>query len=232
MEAPPRPLRPQAWDLSLVLRCLNSALFEPLHLCSLRNLAKKLLFLVALAMAKRVEELQAVSRTVSFVGSDACLSYVPEFVAKTESFSNPLPRSFLVKSRSDFAAGLEVDLLLCPVRALRVYLRRTDFFSSSALPVRLSSPSLSKNAISFFLREVIHEAGTSRLEGSPVRAHSIRGVLTSTTFHWNWSVSSVLESATWRTNSVFTSFYLCDFQHEFADIRSLGSFVAAGEQIS
>ena len=184
---------------------------------------------------------QAVSKTVSFVGSDACLSYVPEFVAKTESFSNPLPRSFLVKSLSDFAVGLEDDLLLCPVRALRIYLRRTDSFSHRGemnkvtrlfISPRLSSHSLSKNAISFFLLEVIHDAGTSRLEVGSVKAHGIRGVSTSAAFHQNWSVSSVLESVTWRTNSVFASFYLRDLQHEFNDIRSLGPFVAAGERIS
>ena len=50
---------------------------------------------MSLATAKRVGKLQAVSRTVSFVRSDACLSYVPEFVTKTESISNPLPHSFL-----------------------------------------------------------------------------------------------------------------------------------------
>ena len=83
-----------------------------------------------------------ISRTVSFVDSDACLSYVPEFLAKTESFSNPLPRSFLAKSLSDFVAGLEKDLLLCPVRALHIYLCRTDSLlfsvaSSSLLDILL-----------------------------------------------------------------------------------------------
>ena len=76
LETPSRPVCPPAWDLSLVLQCLNSSQFEPLHLCSLRNLTKKVL-LVALATAKRVGELQAVSRMVPFVGRDACLSYVP-----------------------------------------------------------------------------------------------------------------------------------------------------------
>ena len=159
------------------------------------------------------------------------VSYVPEFVAKTKSFSNPFPRSFLVKSLSDFAAGLEEDLLLCPVRALRIYLQRTDSFSPRPRRLfvfpRRPSHSLSKNAVSLFLREVIHE-----VEVGLVRAHSIRGVSTSTIFHRNWSVSSVLESATWRTNSVFASFYLRDFQHEFNELRSLGPFVAAGERIS
>ena len=54
-------------------------------------------------------------------------------MAKTESLSNPIPRSFLVKSLSDFAAGLQEELLLCPVRALRIYLFE-DFFGSSTPP--------------------------------------------------------------------------------------------------
>ena len=61
--------------------------FEPLRNAPLRALAKKVLFLLALATAKHVGELQALSLIVSFVGSDACLSYVPEFVANSESLS-------------------------------------------------------------------------------------------------------------------------------------------------
>ena len=115
--------------------------------------------MLALATAKRVGELQALSHIVSFVGGDACFSYVPEFVAKSESLSRSIPRSFLVKSLSDFAAGLDVDLLLCPVRALRVSLDRT---LSLALSRRLLfiSPScpkrvMSKNTVSFLLRTII-----------------------------------------------------------------------------
>ena len=49
-------------------------------------------------------------------------------------------------------------------------------------------------------------------------------------FHRNWSVSAVLESATWSSSSVFSSFYLHDIQHEYDGIRSLGPFVAAGSR--
>ena len=38
--APCRPLRPPAWDLAAVLTYLNSAIFEPLQLASLRSLTK------------------------------------------------------------------------------------------------------------------------------------------------------------------------------------------------
>ena len=72
---------------------------------SLRDLTRKTLFLIALATAKRVEELQALSRLVSFSSLAAGLSYVSEFVAKTETTSRPLPRSFEVQSLGDFAVA-------------------------------------------------------------------------------------------------------------------------------
>ena len=71
-----RVLRPPAWDLAKVLRYLNSSHFEPLSQASLRALSQKALFLLALATAKRVGELQALSSVVTFVGLDACLSYI------------------------------------------------------------------------------------------------------------------------------------------------------------
>ena len=91
-------LRPPAWDLSGVLRFLNSSAFEPLSRAPLRALMQKVLFLLALATAKRVGELQALSSVVTFVGGDACLSYVSHFVAKSKSLTRSIPRSFLVKS--------------------------------------------------------------------------------------------------------------------------------------
>ena len=224
-----RQLRPPSWDLSGVLRYLNSSEFKPLSRAPLRALTQKVLFLLALATAKRVRELQALSSVVTFVGGDACLSYVPKFVAKSESLIS-ISRSFLVKSLPDFAAGLDDDLLLCPVRALRIYLDRTTplnplrhrLFVSSRHP----SLALSKNAVSFFLRDVITAAGASRWV--LLRAHDILGVSTSVAFHRNWSVSAVLESATWSSSSVFSSFYLRDIQHEYDGNLFLGPVCGCG----
>ena len=62
------------------------------------------------------------------------VSYVLEFVTKTESIPNPLPCSFLVASLSDFVAGLDDELLLYPVRALCIASEKDFlfFFSSSS----------------------------------------------------------------------------------------------------
>ena len=161
------------------------------------------------------------------------VSYLPYFVAKTDRPDAPLPRSFKICSLREFVGDLEEGSLLCPVRALRVYLERTKSAVSRASSLFASprSPSrqISKNAVSFFLREVISGAGAVRGDVvTPLRAHSIRGVATSTVFLQNWSVSKVLEAASWRLNSVFASFYLSDVQYVMEGLRSLGPIVAAG----
>ena len=71
VEAPCRSVRPPSWDLLKVLEYLLSPVFEPLPNASLRDLTRKTLFLVALATAKGVGELQALSRIVSFSSSSA-----------------------------------------------------------------------------------------------------------------------------------------------------------------
>ena len=83
------------------------------------------------------------------------------------------------------------------------------------------------------LREVIFGAGAVRgNEGPPLRAHNIPGISTSAVFLQKWSVSKVLEAATWKSNSEFASFYFCDIQYVFEGLRSLGPFVAAGTVVN
>ena len=237
LERPQGVLSPPSWDLDKVLRFLRSDFFEPLESKPLKIITQKTLFLVSLATAKRVGELQALTKNVSFRGKDIAVSYSPGFVAKTESARNPLPRFFIVRSLGDFAAGLNEDLLLCPVRALSIYLRVTKGLVGRApslfvSPSRISRP-ISKNAISFCLRDVIMKAeGSGRDEGPLPRTPSIRSVATSAVFFRNWSVSKVLEAATWRSNSVFASFYLRELAFAHEGQWSLGPVVMAGEILS
>ena len=170
------PSRVPPWDLLVVLRFLRGPPFEPLASASLRSLTQKVLFLVSLATARRVGELQAVSREVSFSGFDADLSYLPEFRANTESAVNLLPRSFCVRSLVDFVGDLPDELLLCPVCALRLYLSRAASVSprprSLFVSPRSPSRSLSKNALSFFFHDVISSAYSSSSSFAPSSAGS------------------------------------------------------------
>ena len=112
------------------------------------------------------------------------------------SLTRSIPRSFLVTSLADFAAGLTTDLLLCPIWVLRLYLLRARSLSPGRHRLFVSpqrpSRAMSTNAVSFFLGEVISAAKAARPQVGSLRAHDVRSVSTSVTFHRNWSVTSVL----------------------------------------
>ena len=178
IERPRRRQAPPSWDLDAVLRHLMSSAFEPLETVSLRALTKKMLFLVSLATAMRVSKIQALSKTVAAIGNDLMVSYLPHFIAKTERVDAPVPRSFRILSLREFAGDLEEGSLLCPVRALNVYLwlTRSVVVRASSLFMSPRSPSrpISKNAVSYFLREIISEAGAIRPDvAAPLHAHNV-----------------------------------------------------------
>ena len=249
LERPLSSSRVPPWDLSRVLSFLRGPPFEPVSSCSFWELTLKVLFLLALATARRVGELHAVSSVVSSSGGDLFLSFLPEFRAKSESEARPLPRSFWVRSLANFVGALPDELLLCPVRALRAYLDRTTFLPSRPrilfVSPRAPSRSLSKNALSFFLRSVIADSYSSSGLSLPVvslsslfsrprssvRAHGVRGVAVSWAFHRNAPLSSVLEATTWPSAPVFTSFYLSDVQFSSSRGFSLCLVVAAGAMV-
>ena len=66
-------------------------------------------------------------------------------------------------------------------------------------------------------------------EGPSLRAHSIRGFSTSAVFLQNWSVSKVLEAATWKSNLVFASFTFVMFS---MFLKDCGPFVAVGTVVN
>ena len=244
LEHPLSSSRVPPWDLLVVLQFLRGPPFEPLASASLRSLTQKVLFLVSLATARRVGELQAVSHEVSFSGSDAYLFYLPEFCAKTESAVNPLPRSFCVRSLKDFVGELPdepffVQSVLCVLILLVLPL------SLRVLALSSSPRSLSKNALSFFLRDVISSAYSSSSSSasssaagpcsasapSSSRTHSVRGIAALWAFARNASLSSILAAASWSSSSVFTSSYLSDVQFSSSHGFSLGPVVAAGSVV-
>ena len=230
----PRPIfPPPPWDLDKVLEFLSGPPFEPLARASFLDKTKKALFLLAMATAKRVSELQALSFSVSFQGEDLVLYYDPFFRAKTESVTNPLPRSVVVLSLSDFAGNLP-ERLHCPVRAIK-YLRkaaRSASFIPSRLFVSPKNPkrSMSKNAMSFYLRQLIVDSGAVS-STRPPRAHDIRGIATSLNYYSNLSLTSLMQVATWKSKRVFASRYLKEVSATQDNIQQFGPLVIAGDRL-
>ena len=114
----PTDLRPPAWDVVLVLQSLMNPPYEPLKTVEERVLAHKALFLIALASAKRVGELHALSHRVSHsVGwKEVSFGFIPGFVTKTQDQSSPDQRfeSFTVPALPK-SSNSPNGRLLCPV---------------------------------------------------------------------------------------------------------------------
>ena len=203
---------------------------------SLRNLTKKTLFLLALASAKRVSEIHSLDKKIGFSQGDAICSFTLGFLAKNERPSDPWPESFRVKNLSDIVGHEDDERSLCPVRALRYYLDRTEKLRgpSASLWCSVKTPSrpLSKNAISYFLRELIRESHSNLQEDGmascKVRAHEIRAVATSLAFRHNMSLSNILKATFWKCRSVFASHYLKEVETTFNNCSTLGSLSVAG----
>ena len=234
---PPREIRPPEWDVTLVLRHLSGAPYEPLRGATLRDVTLKTVFLLALASAKRVGELHGLSHEVrhSRGWGSMTFSFVPDFVAKTQdpSIFDPRFETFTIPSLRDFTDGDQDEMLLCPVRAVREYLRRTRSHRPRLARLFLTTgyqrKGVSKNTISFWLRQVIRKAYESSGEELPprYRAHETRSIATSAEFRRNFAVGQVMRAAVWARQTTFTSFYLRDVTHRYLDTFSLGPVVAA-----
>ena len=158
----PVELRPPAWDVSLVLQSLTGAPYEPLRTCEERFLAQKTLFLLALASAKRIGELHALSYRVSHTRDwgEVSFAFVTGFVAKTQDPSSLAPRfeGFSVPALTN-ARKNRNGRLLCPVRAVKVYLDRTAPHCPRCerlfVTAGRSKKEISKTTVSFWLRKTI-----------------------------------------------------------------------------
>ena len=240
LEVPKKHSNSLGWNLDVVLKYLCMPKFEPLESSSLLNLTKKAIFLTALCTAKRVSELQAFSSNVGFSKGEAVLTLLWGFRAKNDNKCQALPRHCNIKNLTDLV-GNEEEAKLCPVRTLKEYLKRTrplvagshrHLFCSPRKPKR----PMSKNGISFFIRDLIKEAHKELKEDMlpmlKVRAHDVRAVATSVNFAKNLSLEKVLDAAQWKCKSVFASNYLKDIQISYEKCCTLGPLVAAGSVIT
>ena len=134
-------------------------------MCDERFLAQKTLFLLALASAKRIGELHALSYRVSHTRNwgEVSFSFVLGFIAKTQDPSSLAPRfeGFTVPALPNARNNCN-GRLLCPVRAVRRYLDRTAAHRPRCewlfVTAGRSKKEILKTTVSFWLRKTILRA--------------------------------------------------------------------------
>lgn len=217
---PPRPQTVPIWDLSIVLRALRGPPFEPLPLAELRPLSLKTALLLALASVKRVGDLQALSISAS------CLEFGPsdcKVVLKARHGYVPKVLSTLFRAQVitllalPAADGEQGPNVLCPVRALRIYLERSNIFRQSeqlfvCFGGRSKGLPVTKQRLFRWIIDAIALAYASEDLQCPigVRAPSTRGMAPS----WAWSsgisIGEICAAAGWSSPSTFARFYSLD----------------------
>ncbi|KAI2661194.1 hypothetical protein H4Q32_006732 [Labeo rohita] len=237
---PPRPHLIPSWDLAVVLQGLQRDPFEPLQSVEVDALSLKTALLTALTSVKRVGDLQALSV------NNACLEFGPAdshvvlrpragYVPKvpTTPFRDQVVTLQAISSQED-----DPNLtLLCPVRALRIYLERTQpFRRSEQLFVcyggQQKGKAVSKQRISHWLVDAIRMAYEARGLPCPlgIRAHSTRGVAASAALANGASLTDICRAAGWATPNTFARFY--NLHMEPVSARVLNTWQSFAEELA
>ena len=207
-----------------MLRGLSRDPFEPLSQAPLDALSFKTALLLALVSAKRAGELTALSVSPSCLllnedSSFALLRPNPAFLPKNIN-SYFRSRDIVLKAfhPPPHSSEAEAELhLLCPVRALAMYVNRSAAFrSTQQLFVCYSDASrgraLSKQRFSRWVCEGVCLAYSRQGLAPPlgVKAHSTRSVAASTALLKGVSVEDICAAASWSSPGPFVRFYMLD----------------------
>lgn len=216
-----KPLVP-TWDLSLVLGAVSQPPFEPLNQVEIKILSLKTALLLALASAKRVSDIHALSihkECTRFTRDNSRVTLRPNlaFVPKNP-YLQCTPLELEAFCPPPFSSPEQERLhALCPVRALCTYIERTKAFRrSDQLFVSWAKPHLgkpvSKQRISHWIVEAIQLAYSSTGLPPPegLRAHSTRGMATSWALFRGVSIEEICAAASWASPLTFARFYRLD----------------------
>ncbi len=179
------------WDLAVVLERLSLALFEPIESAMTKNLTFKIVFLLALTSLKRVGDIQALAISPTCLefspgGVKAILHPRPGNVPKVPPNVARLVVLQAIHPPPHVSAEEERLHLLCPVRALNIFIQKSSHWRRSEQWLMcFGSPKkglpASKQTISNWIIQAITLAYQVRGLPSPValRAHSTRGMASS-----------------------------------------------------
>lgn len=166
-------LRFPSWDLAVLLEGLSMVTSEPLESASEKVLILKVVLLLAITLLKRVRDLQALSVASSCLefdpgGVKAILHPRPDYVPKVPS-SVPCSVDHQAFCSLAFQSVEQERLnILCPIRALSIYVHRSGQWCKSELFVYFGACSrgsaASKQCVAPWIAQAISQAfGMHRL---------------------------------------------------------------------
>ena len=238
-ERPPALNIPQPWDVQRVLEALKRPPFEPMSIATLKFVTLKTVFLTALATGRRRSEIHAFShisvRSTFIDGNEVInIKTVPAFLTKNqrENSSPNSTKKILIPSLKE-VLGPDLwdsdDKLLCPVRSIKHYLKRTRSLRKDRQLLFISwqlnrETEIKPGTISSWIKQAIYSAYGGKKSG--VKAHQTRSAGASWAYATGASMNQVMEACYWKSSSTFTSHYLRDYWTSEVDsnMHHLGPF--------
>ena len=212
-----------SWNLSLVLHQLTKPPFEPLRKASLKHLTFKTVFLLALGSGKRRSEIHAwLNKNIRHQAdwSKVSLYPSPSFLAKNH-FAKEGPECVAPVVIPGLAAtldkSLKEDRSLCPVRALRYYLDKTQDLRQGK---ELVFVSFKKG----FTKDISPATISSWIKQTVILCYELSD---SKAFQGGISLDQILAACHWKSHNTVTQFYPKDVAWADSELFHLGPVVAA-----
>ena len=153
------------------------------------------------------------------------------FLAKNH-FSSINTDPIIIPNLARICKREHTDRLLCPIRALKFYLKMTSPYRQNRtrlfLPVK-GNQNISKASVSRWISYTIKLAyrkltkrGISFLK---IKAHEVRALSSSWAFFDKVPLNEILKAAVWNHSCTFTKFCLRDMSHQAENLQSLGPLV-------
>ena len=198
--------------------------YEPIGKASLRHTTVKTAFLLALATSSRRSELHAIQWDDRHVvlskekGNEVVTLWTCKDSGSNRKPSAPTTPMVVPSLESQVDKG-SPRMKLCPVRALKAYIkathdhsmRRANGLSKLFLPYEQGARSpLSLQAMSKYIVEPVKLAYPGFADDLDIHAHQVRGMSASVAHSKGVPLDTILAAATWKSPTVFMEFYLKD----------------------
>ena len=132
--------------------------------------------------------------------------------------------------------SLREDRTLCPVRALKYYMKGTSHLRQNKELVFVSfktgfNKDISPATISSWIKQTVilcyQQSDQEAQNLHRVKAHDVRAFAASKAFHSGMSLDQLLSACHWKSHNTFTQFYLKDVAWADSEQFHLGPVVAA-----
>ena len=196
---PPKPQYTYTWDVDMVIQYI-AGLGENTNLPA-KKLSQKLVLLMALVVASRTSELQALDLRFRVYRPNGVLFRLAN-ITKTQKAGTPSKEHFF---------GAFLDKRLCVVECLKCYeemtLKHRDT-QAEVQPLFLSYikpfKPVTSQRIAHWIKDILSEAG---VDTRVFKAHSVRGASVSASKNKGVGIPDILDMADWSRDTIFRRFY-------------------------